>query len=354
MTVLSVAYPLFPVGADSGGGAEQILFLLEREIVRAGHRSLVIAAKGSEVSGELIETSAAAGEITEAVRCRAQSEHLETICKLLRITDVDVIHFHGLDFAAYVPLPVTPVSMLATLHLPISWYSESTFKLDRVQLVCVSQSQSAGTDRYVVCNGVDLNRFGGVSSTSTDYLLWLGRICPEKGVHIALRVAHALDMKMMVVGPVHAFETHQQYFCEQVSPLLDSKRSYLGSVGGEAKVRLLQEARCLVVPSVAAETSSLVAMEAMSTGTPVVAFRSGALPEIVEHGVTGYIVDSESQMAEAVEGVYQISRAACREVARRRFDSRRMAAEYLRLYEAMISVQSERGSGAVVGHPRTI
>ena len=341
MTVLSVAYPLFPVRADSGGGAEQILFLLEREIVRAGHRSLVIAAKGSEVSGQLLETKTA-----------GHAEHLEAIRHALQVAKVDVIHFHGLDFANYVP--VTQVPMLATLHLPLSWYSDSTFKLGRVQLACVSQSQGTERSYPVVCNGVDLARFEQGSSMKGDYILWLGRICPEKGVHIALRVAHALDMKIRVAGPVHAFETHQRYFREEVTPLLDSKRSYLGSVGGEVKVRLLQEARCLIVPSLAAETSSLVAMEAMSAGTPVVAFRAGALPEIVEHGVTGYIVDSESQMAEAVESVGQISRTACREVARRRFDSRRMAAEYLRLYEAMISVQSGRGSGAVLERPRTI
>ena len=352
MIVLSVAYPLFPVGADSSGGAEQILFLLDREIVRAGHRSLVIAATGSNVSGELIETSVATGQITDSVRSKAQSEHRHAISRTLQHADVDVIHFHGLDFAEYVPS--TQAAMLATLHLPLSWYSEPSFKLDNLELVCVSRSQSAGTFRPVVCNGVDTTRFGQSSSAKGDYLLWLGRICPEKGVHIALRVAQRAGMKMIIAGPVHSFETHQRYFQEEISPLLDAKRTYLGPVGGDTKEQLLRYARCLLVPSLVAETSSLVAMEAMSAGTPVIAFRSGALPEIVEHGVTGYIVDSESEMVEAVQAIGQISRSICRDTAKRRFDSRRMAAEYLHRYEAMISVQSRRGSGAVLERPTII
>ncbi len=332
MTVLSVAYPLFPVCEDSSGGAEQILYLLDREIVRAGHRSVVIAAEGSEISGELIATQVVDGQMTDEVRAHAQGEHRAAILKALASnSEVDVVHFHGLDFATY--LPETRVPQLATLHLPLAWYPAAALT-SNVRFVCVSDAQALHIDFCVVHNGVDTSKYGS-KLARRDYLLWLGRICPEKGVHIALRVAHKIDVELVVAGPVHDFETHQRYFREEVSPLLDERRRYVGQVGGEQKLRLLEEARCLLVPSLVAETSSLVAMEAISAGTPVVAFRSGALPEIVDHGITGYVVDSEDEMTEAVRRVSQISSDTSRQIARERFSCQRMASQYLELYRVM-------------------
>lgn len=338
MNILSVGYPLFPVSADAGGGAEQILFLLERGLAKAGHRSIVVAARGSRVSGELIETPAADGEMTDEIRRRAQAEHRRAITEALREHEIDLIHFHGLDFYEYVPEEHLP--KLATLHLPVAWYPQSIFELPEVTLSYVSQTQAAGLAGPVICNGVDTERYQG-SYEKQEFLLTLGRICPEKGMDAALRVAHRLDLPMIVAGPVHEFETHRKYFCEQVQPLLDERRRYIGPVGIEEKRGLLGTARCLLIASSVSETSSLVAMEAMSAGTPVVALRSGALPEMIEDGVTGFLANSEDEMAEAVERVCEISPEVCRERARTRFSSRRMVADYLGLYRELVSRELE-------------
>ena len=117
VTVLSVGYPLFPVAPDMGGGAEQILYLLDREIVRGGRRSLVVAASGSPVHGALLATPDNRGEITGKQREEAQRVHRSIIDRALRLNAVDLIHFHGLDFHAYIP--ETSVPILATLHLPL-------------------------------------------------------------------------------------------------------------------------------------------------------------------------------------------------------------------------------------------
>jgi glycosyltransferase involved in cell wall biosynthesis len=304
VTILSVAYPLFPVAQDSGGGAEQIVYLLDREFTRLGHRSIVVAGT------------------------------VEAIRRVLREHRVDLIHFHGLDFHEYVP--ETSIPMLATLHLPLSWYPGSIFSLPtRVKLNCVSESQAAGTGLPVVLNGIDTARFQ-VAGAKKNYLLWLGRICPEKGAHLALRVARRLGIEMIVAGPVHDFEFHRQYFANEVAPLLDSERKYIGPVEGENKTKLLAEARCVIVSSSVAETSSLVAMEAIASGTPVVAFRSGALPEVVEHGTTGFIADTEDEMAQFVPELDKISPGECRSQAIARFDAGRMARDYLRLYATTI------------------
>jgi glycosyltransferase involved in cell wall biosynthesis len=333
MNVLSVAYPLFPVSADSAGGAEQILFLVERGLAAAGHRSVVVAARGSQVSGELVETPVADGEITEEVRRWAQAEHRRAIEVALHEHEIDLIHFHGLDFYEY--LPEREIAQLATLHLPVEWYPTSIFELRDVTLNYVSRTQAADRAGPVVCNGVDLERYAG-QFAKQNFLLMIGRICPEKGTDVALRVAHRLDLPMVVAGPVHPFEFHQKFFREQVEPLFDEKRLYVGPVGLREKPELLGRARCLLIPSSLAETSSLVAMEAISAGTAVVAFRSGALPEVVEDGVTGFLCDSEEEMALAIRRVGEISREQCREQARARFSSHRMVADYLQLYRGLV------------------
>lgn len=276
--------------------------------MRSGRRSLVVALPGSSVSGQLVPT------IEEALR-----QH-----------SVDLIHFHGLDFNDYVP--ETNVRMMATLHLPLAWYPAQALNRNNVQMVCVSKSQAADTGFPIVLNGIDVGRFG--TAAKKEFLLWMGRICPEKGVHVALEVARSLDLPLIVAGPVHPFEAHQSYFREQVEPLLDARREYVGAVSGPEKNRLLAEARCVLIPSLVAETSSLVAMEAMSSGTPVIAYRSGALPEVVEHGKTGFIVDSQIDMAQAVSKIDRISPKICRETAERRFDASHMARDYFKLYEA--------------------
>ncbi len=332
-TILSVAYPLLPVSSGAAGGAEQVLFLLERELVAAGHRSLVIAAAGSCVSGELFETPAAPPEITDEIRADAQRLHAEAIERAIEQESIDVIHFHGLDFWAY--LPHGTVARLATLHLPITWYPQAIFDDQTLQLNCVSKSQarSAETHKHlpVIENGIDTAQYGG-KREKQNYLLWIGRICPEKGPHVALHVAQQVDMPLQIAGPVHPFAYHRRYFHEQIQPLLDERRQYVGPIDLEKKSDLLGSARCLLVPSSVAETSSLVAMEALASGTPVVAFRCGALPEIVEHGRTGFIVDSEEEMVEAVRQINAISPDLCRATARERFDVHQMRNGYLELY----------------------
>jgi glycosyltransferase involved in cell wall biosynthesis len=228
--------------------------------------------------------------------------------------------------------------MLATLHLPVDLYPASALN-GGVQLNCVSQSQAnslpSGSRCAVVENGIDIEQYT-LGSGKRGYLLWLGRICPEKGVHIALRVAHRLALPMVVAGPVHPFRDHQEYFAKKVRPLLDDKRRYIGPVDIQEKPQLLSKAVCLLLPSLIAETSSLVAMEAITSGTPVVAYRSGALPEVVEHGVTGFIVDSEEEMARGVESAAALSSEVCRSRALERFDCRHMVAAYLELYGRVI------------------
>ena len=344
LTVLSVAYPLMTVGKGQAGGAEEILRLIDAHLTGSGNRSIVIAGAGSQVEGELVSTPAMRAELADDERVHARQEQLRTIESVLATRHVDLLQFNGLDFLDYRPRH-SPVPELATLHLPISWYPPDLFEQENVTFNFVSESQARSApvrcEVPVIANGVDLEQLF-VSPEKGNYLLWLGRICPEKGPHIALRVAHQLKRPLVLAGPLHSFAAHRDFYTEEVAPHLDSARTYIGPVSGARKSRLLSEAACLLVPSLAEETSSLVAMEAIASGTPVVAFGSGALPEVVDQEVTGYIVHSEEEMSSAINFAERLSPAECRAVAEKRFSGEKMSQQYLELYRTLVSRPKQR------------
>jgi glycosyltransferase involved in cell wall biosynthesis len=246
---------------------------------------------------------------------------------------------HGLDFQHYLPDSATPV--VVSLHLPLSWYERDAFPQSRqkVALVCVSRAQ-AGTapQSAVVCgtipNGVDIETFRPARRKG-EYVLLMGRICPEKGIHLALDAAARAGTKLIIAGTVFEYPEHRAYFDTMIAPRLGSDVHFVGKVGGERKAQLLAGARCLLVPSLAPETSSLAAMEAMASGTPVIAWRSGALTGIVAHGRTGFVVSSVEEMADAIGRAASISPSACRYEAEEQFPAERMVSKYVELYHEL-------------------
>lgn len=338
LTILSVAYPLAVVGPDATGGAEQVLGMLDRALARAGHHSIVIAPQGSRVAGTLVAVPRREGAMTDGEWVQAHDAHRRALASVLAEYPVQLIHFHGCDFIRY--LPECDLPMLATLHLPAAWYDPQIFSLRRpsLQLQCVSRAQRLrcppssllGPD---IENGVPVERLA-LYRAKEPYAVVLGRICPEKGVHLALEAARLAGAPLRIAGPVYRYPAHVRYFEDDIAPRLDAERRYLGPLGFDAKAALLAAARCLLVPSLA-ETSSLAAMEALAAGTPVIAFKVGALPDMVEDGVTGFLVDDVMHMAEAIGRADQLDPAACRAAARARFSQERMVSAYLERYRRL-------------------
>jgi glycosyltransferase involved in cell wall biosynthesis len=339
LSILSVAYPFAPVGDDAVGGAEQVLAQLDAALVRAGHRSIVVACEGSNPAGILVATPRAEGAITETVRARAHAAHRCATEHALRRWPVDLVHMHGIDFHAYLPPPGPPV--LVTLHLPPEWYPPEIFHPERpgTFLHCVSAAQRARCPAGArllpdVQNGVALDALDA-RHAKRRFALALGRICPEKGFHIALDAARRAGVPLLLAGQTFPYEAHETYFAREIAPRLDRSRRFIGPLGLVRKRRLLSAARCLLLPSLAPETSSLVAMEALACGTPVIAFPSGALPDIVEHGRTGFIVEDQREMAEAIDAASRIRPEACRAAARERFSLERTVERYFALYRQL-------------------
>ena len=338
LTILSVAFPFACVDADPAGGSEQVLATLDRALAAAGHRSIVVAAEGSAVAGELRPVPRTDRPDDDAARACVHAAVRARIAGTIARDRPDVVHLHGLDFPAYLPTPGPPV--LATLHLPLDWYAGGALRPDRPRtfLQPVSTDQAARAPEGValvdpVPNGVDVDLYR--PAPKQDYALVLGRVAPEKGFHDAIDAARAAGVPLRAAGKVYPYPAHQLYFEGAVKPRLDAERRWVGEARGAAKRALLAEARCVLIPSTAPETSSLVAMEALASGTPVIAYRSGALPEIVEHGRTGYIVDTVEAMARAIGEVAAIDPAACRRAACERFPLARTIQAYLTLYDRL-------------------
>ncbi len=340
MRILSVAYPFAAVGRDAAGGAEQILAAIDAGLVAHGYDSTVIACEGSHVAGRLLPVPRCESAIDTAARARV---HAAVRAALARAApDCDLIHLHGVDFPCYLP-PLGP-PVLATLHLPPGWYDAAIFtpQRPRTWLHCVSRAQHGQCPPSSALlppieNGVPVSLLAAHRAKRCEFVLTLGRVCPEKGQHLALAAAHRAGVPLLIAGQTFPYAEHLDYFERQVRSLLDARRRWIGPVGFTRKRRLLAAARCLLIPSLAAETSSLVAMEAAACGTPVIAFHAGALPDIVRNGETGFLVGDEDEMAEAIARADRIDPDVCRAEAFARFDEGRMVGAYVETYRWLLT-----------------
>ena len=346
LTVLSVAFWISPLGDGSVGGSEQILSQIDAGLVRRGHRSLVIAHPQSKVRGTLIPILPVEGSVSPQTWSAAHDAIRRALVYVLARYSVDVVHMHGIDFANM--LPPGDVPTLVTLHLPRSWYEPESLRVSRPNTFyhCVSRSQRKTFPSETgflpeIENGVsDELLMPAAHIRRQNYAAMLGRICPEKGFHLGLRAARQAGTAALLAGRVFPFAEHERYFSHQIVPELDSVRRYIGPVGKRSRRRLLASARSVIVPSLVPETSSLVAREAIASGTPVVGFAKGALPEIVQQGKTGFLVDHERDLSDAILACNALDPEHCRQAARQLFNLDTMVENYIATYRRVLRLSS--------------
>ena len=343
MRIGLIAPPGVPVPPTAYGGTESVIDRLARGLVRTGHEVLLAAAANSACPvprvGGTDEAAEAAPVCADAV-----TELRHVITSYAAMTDVDVVHDHTLTGPLYRNSPAgTPV--VTTAHGPFDATLSPVYRAMRgVAVVAISYHQAATADGVplagVIHHGLDVESVP-VGDGTSGYASFLGRMSPEKGPRQAALVARAAGVPLRMAAKLRE-PAEREYFDAEVKPLLCSDVEFLGELGCAEKLELVGGSFALLNPMQWAEPFGLVMIEALATGTPVVATPVGSAPEIVDHGVTGFLRPCGPSLAAALLDASQLDRAACRAVAVRRFSTERMVAEHLRLYEELLFGRTPR------------
>jgi glycosyltransferase involved in cell wall biosynthesis len=331
----------FPVPPSGYGGIEWIVALLADGLVAAGHDVTLYASGDSKTKARLQYVY---GEAPSQWIGRSHWELNHNLACYTYADEFDVINDHtGMGGIVMSGLVETPV--VHTVHGPLNgepgeMYEQLAGLVPNLQLISLSMNQRAPKPELpwlANCpNALDLSIYPSKPHTG-EYLLFLGRMSPDKGCHRAIAVAMELELPLKIAGKLRE-RKEREYFAEFVEPHLGIHGiEYLGEVSHGTKVELLQDARATLFPIDWEEPFGLVMIESMACGTPVIATNRGAVPEVLEHGRSGIIVEHYREMATALEQADALDPRECRRYVEERFSPERMVDDYVRAYrEAMV------------------
>ncbi|MFH1917362.1 MAG: glycosyltransferase [Nanoarchaeota archaeon] len=338
-----------PVNKDATGGMEQITYLLDKEFFNGGHLTTLIARSASDISGKLITIPDQWNDSQFLSRTDFEEKTVNAFNTFILTQDLskyDIILNHMSDIFCYATRIQEPV--VTIYHMSPSFFWDpalGNLPLKNSYFVAVSEHQKnlyqqAGHPVHkVITHGIDINAF--IPGQKDDYLLFLGRLVPEKGVDIAIDVSIRTRIPLIIAGaPDSVLTPEREAYQSRIFNAIDNKQiHYVGPADLSKKKELLSRARALLVLTQPhnhiQEASSLVSMEALASGTPVIATNNGALPEIVDDGKTGFIRNSIEDLIDAVYSTDFISSATCRTTAEQRFSSRRMAQQYVQFFQEL-------------------
>lgn len=339
MRIGLIAPPWLPVPPPAYGGTEQVVDALARALDAAGHHVEVFT------TGEATCPVRREHVFEEAVRIRlGQSipELYHVLGAYEALADRDVIHDHTVVGPMVAPLLGRP-RVVTTSHGAFTDELRTIYAAmdDRVDVVAISYHQASQAHGVriarVIHHGLDPDAYPPGDGAG-GHLLFLGRMSPDKGVHRAIAVARAAGRRLLIAAKLQE-PCEQRYFDEVVEPMLGDDVEYVGEADRDTKRELLAGAAALINPICWPEPFGLVMIEALASGTPVVAFPEGAAPEIVDHGTTGFVCRDEDEMVRAVARIERIDRGTCRTAFEDRFSAARMATEYLDLYEEVLGAR---------------
>jgi len=334
----------FPVPPTGYGGIEWVVSLLADGLVDAGHDVTLFASGDSRTKAELVAVFPEAPSVPIG---HSQVELCHAAACYLRADEFDVVNDHSCQLAAVLGgLVETPV--VHTVHGPLDDPTCANYRTiaalaPRVGLVSISmkQREPAPELHWVanVPNALDLSAYP-FHAPRGDYVLYLGRLSPDKGAHRAIEIAREAGVPIKLAGKKRE-PAEQAYFDEFVRPLLGPDAVYLGETSHATKVALLQDARATLFPIDWEEPFGLVMIESMACGTPVIATRRGAVPEVVDEGRSGVIVDDWHEMVDALADADRIASEDCRASVEERFSPERMVAAYVAAFERMVDRKAE-------------
>jgi glycosyltransferase involved in cell wall biosynthesis len=349
MRIAQVAPPFESVPPSRYGGTERVVATLTDELVRRGHDVTLFASGDSRTIAHLVPVvDRALWHREPPYKDLAPFWPIMLGCLAEHLAEFDVIHNH-MDFWAFPLARVAPCPIVTTLHgrLDLPELQPLYRVFSDVPLVSISDAQRTPIDFAnwiaTVYHGIELDQFT-FNPQPGGYLAFLGRISPEKGLDTAIRVAQraGLPLKIAARKPLQFSRDPNvrkdwRHFNEVIESLLEEDGvEFVGEVGGREKDAFLGGAAALLFPIAWPEPFGLVMAEALACGTPVLALRHGSVPEVVQHGVTGYICDTEDELVTAVGRIRAIDRATCRADAERRFSPSAMAERYEHVYDRLL------------------
>ncbi len=327
------------------GGTERVVHWLTEELVALGHDVTLYASGDSQTSARLEAPWPKALRLDGSIR-DPNALHMFMLERVRqRAADFDFLHFH-LDYYPFSLFSRQSTPFVTTLHgrldLPEHQPVFSTFS--SIPVVSISNSQrrpvpQAGWVR-TIHHGLP-ERLLTPQSVKQQYFAFLGRIAPEKGIDRAIAIARQSGMPLKIAAKVDKVD--REYYEEKIRPLIDGTNvEYIGEITDRQKSGFLSGAVALLVPIDWPEPFGLVMIEAMACGTPVIAFNRGSVPEIIEDGLTGFIVEDVEGAIGAVYRLAELSRTAIRKRFEQRFTARRMAQDYLEVYRSLMAAQAPR------------
>ncbi len=337
MRIAITADPELPVPPELYGGIERMIDGLVRTLTAQGHDVTLFAHPSSSVPCELVPWPGA----SSSSRLHT-ARNAACLARAVMTGRFDLIH--SFSRLAYLwPLLPLPIPKLMTYQRAITRRSvQRSHALSRGTLHFTAISQwmlqpVAGIgDWHVVPNGVSLDTYPFKAEPGPEApLLFLGRLEEIKGPHLAIEIAQRTGLPLVLAGNVPT--EHQQWFAQHIQPKLDPPRiSYMGPVNDAQKAELIGQCRALLMPILWDEPFGIVMAEAMACGTPVLGLNRGAVPEVVEHGVTGFVASTLEELIDQVPQLPQLDRAACRQRVGRLYSTAAMAEGYLRVYHSLL------------------
>jgi len=326
------------------GGTERVVSYLTEELVRQGHDVTLFASGDSITAAKLVPCSPQALRLTPGVR-ETLPYHVTMLHEVLRRADeFDVMHFH-IDLLHYLLMDRIADRCLTTLHgrLDLPDYQACYAAFPKMPLVSISMDQRRPMPpvNWAGCvhHGLPRDLLRPAPRPTGDYLAFLGRISPEKRPDRAIEIAVRSGRTLRMAAKIDAVD--RRYWDECIEPLVRANPNveFIGEIGEAEKSAFLGNAAALLFPIDWCEPFGLVMIEAMACGTPVVAWRSGSVPEIIDEARTGFMVRSMEEAVAAVDRAEQLDRGAIRRVFERRFTSDRMAADYVSIYREMVAAR---------------
>ena len=340
MRIAQVAPLVESVPPAGYGGTERVVSYITEELVRQGHEVTLFASGDSETAARLVRGTPKALRLLDDVIDPLAHMVVQLEQVAAQASQFDIIHWH-LDYFHFPMSRRLGVPQLTTLHgrLDIPDLQPVYAEFGDMPLVSISMDQRAPLPDALwvgsVHHGLPPSEFTP-SYESGRYLAFLGRISPEKRADRAIEVARLAGLPLKIGAKVD--DADREYFTRHIEPMLEADHvEFVGEVSGQEKADLLRNAAALIFPIDWAEPFGLVMIEAMACGTPVIANRIGSVPEVVDEGVSGYIVQSTRQAAAAVQRLGDLSRQEVRGAFERRFSVERMTRNYVDIYERLIA-----------------